>query len=151
MKNMKIYKFLLAFLVIIPFLQSCQEDISSLEDPRDAIAKDWRVEESGRDYTVTISKDAVESTRVYLDNFHDLQTSTKYYAKLSGMILTIPSQTIDDYTIDGTGTISSDLKNINFTYNVKAGADPSEPYSAIFGPVVVTKKKTVKVTLPLPQ
>jgi len=151
---MKIYRFLLAFLMILPFLQSCQEDITDLSDPRDAIVKKWRVTDNSgpagtAGYDVTITKDANESTRVLFQNFHGLATSNKLYATIAGSNLTIPAQTLDGtYTIDGSGTISSDLSKITFNYTVDDGDVPVDVI-ANFGAVITTKKKPVKVTLPL--
>jgi hypothetical protein len=149
---MKITKFLMVFLLLIPFLQACQGDITDLADPRDAVTKLWRVTETGQSYDCTITKDANESTRVIFSNFHNLGsvTTTKVYATLAGKTLTIPTQVIDagDYTIsNGVGTISSDLKDIDFTYTVQPGADPSDDFTANFGEVQTVKKKTVKPTL----
>jgi len=152
---MKIYRFLLAFLVIMPFLQSCQEDITDLEDPRDAITKKWRVTDNSGSvgaagYDVVITKDANESTQVLLQNFHGLGTLDKLKATLAGLTLTIPSQKLDNqYTISGSGTISSNLDKITFNYSVKAGLDPAENFTANFGAVVTVKKKTVPVIAPL--
>lgn len=157
MKNMKIYKFLLAFLVIIPFLQSCQEDISSLEDPRDAIAKEWEVTEDGYigggTYRVTIIKDGNEKTRILfggVGGFHNLQTTPQVYATIAGLTLTIPTQTAEGNTFNGTGVISANFKNIDFNYTITT-LDGTETFHSNYGPVITVKKKNTKVTLPLPQ
>ena len=145
---MKINKLLLALLFIVPLLSACLDDISDLDDPRDAIAKLWRVTESAQSYDVTISKDANESTRVLFTNFHNLGTSNKLYATLAGNTLTIPQQTLDGtYAISGSGTIANDLKSITFNYSVKEGADPAEDFVAEFGQVITTKKKVAKPAL----
>jgi hypothetical protein len=153
LKDMKITKFLMAFLLLIPFFQACQDDISDLEDPRDAIAKSWHVTESTYEYTCRIGKDAAEITRVYFyyvapeTGFHNLGLSDKLYATLSGNLLTIAPQTIDGYTISGSGTIASDLKSITFNYTVQEGADDPVDYTALFGEIVITKKKSTKPPL----
>lgn len=149
---MKISKFLMALVLLVPFFQSCQDDITDLDDPRDAVAKLWRVTDNtptgSLGYDVTISKDAVETTRVLFTNFHNLGTTDKLYATLAGSILTIPSQQLDDmYTIEGSGTVSTDLKNINFSYSVQEGADPANDYTAVFGVPITSKKKSSKPAL----
>jgi len=129
------------FLIAVVF-QSCTDDQSALTDPRDAIAKMWRVTEdgTGQSYDVTITKDPTELTKVWFENFHNLGSSEKVYATLASSILTIPQQTTaSDYTIDGEGTISSD--KISFEYSVAEGSDPKEDFTSTFGTVVTAKKK----------
>jgi hypothetical protein len=141
---MKITKFLMAVLLFVPFLSACLDDISSLEDPRDAIAKKWRATDNtgtgSLGYDVTISKDATELTRVLFSNFHNLATSNKLYATLSNKTLMIPSQTLDKtYTISGTGTISNDMNSIGFTYTINDGDGPVN-VTASFGQNFAKKK-----------
>jgi hypothetical protein len=152
---MKITKLLFAILLFIPLFQSCQNDISNLDDPRDAIAKKWRVTDNSGSYAgthgydVTITKDANESTQVLFTNFHDLGSADKLKATISGSILTIvtPNNLDGTYVITGTGTISNDLKTITFNYSVKAGADPAESFVGTFGEVITVKKKVAKPAL----
>ena len=145
---MKITKFLMAFLLIVPFFQACQDDISELDDPRDAVVKKWRVTDNtgtgALGYDVTISKDANETTRVLFSNFHNLGTSDKLYATIANKTLTIPSQVLDEtYTVIGSGTISNDLKSISFSYSIDPNGDGPEDYTATFGEVITVKKKVV--------
>jgi|GEM_PF-2055292 hypothetical protein len=154
---MKIYRFLLAILMILPLLQACQGDITDLEDPRDAIVKQWRVtddsEPAGKNgYDVTISKDIIESTRVLFTNFHGIKSVNKLYAKLAGLTLTIPNQTLDGVDIfEGEGIISDDFKTITFSYTYDDGnVVTPKPVNAYYGPIPPpTKKKTVRVSLPV--
>ncbi len=135
------------FLAAIVF-QSCTDDQSALTDPRDAIAKAWRVTEdgTGQNYDVTISKDAMESTKVWFENFHNLGTSEQVYATLAGGNLTIPTQTTaSDYTISGDGSITTD--QIKFDYDVAEGSDPAENFTSTFGAIVTAKKKLVLALL----
>jgi len=144
---MKVTKFLMAFLIFVPFLTSCLDDISEL-DTRTAISKKWRVtDDSGTNagtngYDVTITPDANESTQVLFTNFHNLGTAEKLKATLSGNILTIitPNQLDGVYAISGSGTISSDLKTIVFNYTVKESADPAQSFVGTFGTAIVKKK-----------
>jgi hypothetical protein len=147
---MKISKLFTVLLILIPFLQSCQDDISDLGDPRDAVAKLWRVTDNTgtyagtNGYDVTISKDAKDITKILIDNFHGEGTSNKLVATLAGKNITIVTgQKLDgSINFEGTGTISSDLKRITFNYTVKYGNDPVEgPWTATFAPPNVTKKK----------
>ena len=152
---MKLTKFLFAVLLFIPLLQSCQNDISNLDDPRDAIAKKWRVTDDSNTYAgtngydVTITKDANESTQVLFTNFHNLGTNDKLKATISGNILTLvtPNNLDGTYLISGSGTISSDLKTIVFNYSVKPGTDPADSFVGTFGEVITAKKKAAKPVL----
>jgi hypothetical protein len=145
---MKLVKILMGLIILIPFLQACQDDISDLDDPRDAIVKLWRVTDNSdtyagtNGYDVTISKDNTEITRVLFTNFHYLGTSDKLYATLAGSTLTIPTQVLDQtFTISGTGLIANDLNSIDFNYSVQEGSDPAKNFTAHFGEVITTKKK----------
>jgi hypothetical protein len=147
---MKISKFFLAMLLFIPFLQSCQNDVTDTGDPRDAIAKKWRVVDDydatgALGYDVTISKDAAETTRIIFTNFGNFGTSgDKLYATIANKKITIPTTTLDGtYTItNGTGTISNDLNSIDLTYDLFDG-DVTKSVTANFGQNFV-KKKAVK-------
>jgi hypothetical protein len=148
---MKLTKFLFAILLFIPLLQSCQNDVSNLDDPRDALVKKWSVSESGANYYCNIYKDANESTRIYFKGdggeggFHNLQLTTPLYATFNGSSIEISSQTIDGYTIsNGIGTSTDNFKTIHFVYTVREGANPPDDFTAEFGPVVTSKKKVVK-------
>ncbi|MFN8254642.1 MAG: hypothetical protein U0W24_03075 [Bacteroidales bacterium] len=149
---MKLTKFLLALLLVIPLFQACQADITDLEDPRDAIAKTWRATDNSGSagalgYDVTISKDLNETTQVLFNNFHGLGTVDKLKATLAGSTLTIPNQELDGtYTISGSGVIAGDLKTIEFEYSVDEG-DGAYDVVANYGEKIV-KKKSVKVTVP---
>ena len=127
------------FLAAVVF-QSCTDDQSSLTDPRDAIAKDYRVTDSeGQSWDLTITKDAAEQTKVWLEGFHGY-TDDKVYATLAGSTLTIPEQRTDlDYaSIDGYGNISS--SDIDFVYAVDEG-DGWVDFTANAGDVVTANKK----------
>jgi hypothetical protein len=150
---MKITKLLFAILLFIPLFQSCQNDVSNLDDPRDALVKKWSVTESGHPYYCNIYKDANESTRIYFKGeggeggFHNLQLTAPLYATFNGSSIEISNQTIDGYTISGTGTSTDNFKNIHFSYSVKEGLDSPISYTAEFGPVITVKKKAVKPVL----
>ena len=142
----KLNLLLLLAVLIAPFLQSCTDDQSSLADPRDAIAKSWRVNDNGAPnvyYDVVISKDASDLTKVWFTNFHNLGTSERVYGTLASSIITIPSQTTTSgYTIDGEGTIVNSDK-ITFEYTLDEGDGPDD-YTAEFGKQIAVKKKAIQ-------
>ena len=149
---MKTFKILFAFLLLVPLtFQSCQDDITDLDDPRDGIAKLWRVTETGtnRNYDVTITKDPNDKTKVLLDGFHDLKavTSDKLVATMAGTILTIEKQVLGgEYAIDGEGVITTDGTRIIFDYTVDDGDGPVD-FGATYGDTYVKKKETLVVAL----
>jgi hypothetical protein len=144
---MKIIKIFIAVLLLVPFVQSCQDDVSDTGDPRDAIAKKWRVVDDWDNvgqlgYDVTISKDANEATKILITNFGGWGTPDKLNATIANKTITIPTQTLDGtYKItNGSGTISKDLNSIDFTYTVFDG-DVTKSVTANYGQNFV--KKTV--------
>ena len=141
---------MLMFLTVTVF-QSCQDDITDFADPRDAIEKSWRTNDSGNpnaDYDVIITKDTDETTKVWLENFHALGFGEKISATMAGDKLTISNQVMaQDYTISGTGIISSDLKNIDWDYSVTT-TDGTDYFTAQSGEqVVVAAKKRALASL----
>ncbi len=143
MKKIK-FTFVLFFFTAFLF-QSCTGDINDLEDPRDAVVKKFRVTEKNlsddteRSYDDQVVKDANEKTAVIFKNFHDENLEIK--GTLAGSTITIKQQTKDGVTVKGSGTISSNLKEIKFNYTVDDGTtkDPVA-FSADYGEPQVAKK-----------
>ena len=126
--------------------QSCEDDQTDLTDPRDAIAKSWRVKDSGNpdmDYDVVITKDPTDITKIWLEGFHNYG-STKIYATLAGSVITIPQQdaSTGEYSVNGEGTIIS-AEKLTFEYSLDEG-DGYVDYTAEFGKQVTGKKKVLQ-------
>ncbi len=137
---------LMAALFFGILFQSCEDDQSSLADPRDAIAKSWRVSDSGSPnvfYDVVITKDASDITKVWLEGFHNYG-GAKIYGTLAGSVITIPQQeaSTQEYSVNGEGTIISDEK-LTFEYSLDEGDGPVD-YTAEFGEQVSVKKKVLQ-------
>jgi hypothetical protein len=147
---MKISKFLMALLLLVPFFQACQNDLTDSGDPRDAIAKQWRVTERGtsQEYDCTITKDANDITKIYISNFHNLQSTDKLYAVFDGVNFQIPDQTLDgiDNFTNASGILNN-AKSITFTYSWEDGNAPAEEFIVDFGPMPSVKKKSTKANL----
>jgi len=119
---------ILALLSGVLILNSCEEDPLDLfaDDLRDGITGDWKVDEDSelfdkKDlasiYNVTITKDPLDSTAVYVWNFYQLKDRVKII--LDGPDLTIPVQVIDNFTIqNGYGEIADDFEKITLYYYV---------------------------------
>lgn len=63
-----------------------------------------------------------DSTKITIDNFSNLGLGVEVTANLNDLLITIPTQTISDqssnqFTISGNGTISSNYRRINMSYN----------------------------------
>ena len=149
---MKFTRILLALLIAVPFVYSCQADIEDTGDLRDPLVRLWRVTDDydpvgANGYDVTIRKDATEQTRILFDNFGGWGTQDDLYGLVvSETSITIPSQTLDGtYTIQGSGTISSSKENITFTYSVDDTDTQKPTVNAYFGIPVVKKKKSKRV------
>jgi hypothetical protein len=143
---MKITRFLLALLIVVPFISSCtQADIEDLADPRDVIVKEWRVTDNHPSnvnaYDAKISKDAKEPTQIIISGIHGLGLGISVVAKFAYPTITIDSQEVPGgYTIAGSGKVSPDYVNIVFN-TTETTLDGTINVRSEFGPVVVTKKK----------
>lgn len=82
-------------------------------------------------YSVTLSPDADNSSGVIIDNFYGLQASAK--ASVSGMSLIISDQTIEGgFSVSGSGTISSNYREINLNYTVDDGSGVVDHVTAVY-------------------
>ena len=66
-------------------------------------------------YSINITKGGYNSNTIYLNNFYGANISV--VATLSYDRITIPSQYVDGYDIEGVGTVYGD--HITFSYSVK--------------------------------
>ena len=112
-------------------LYSCELDtidIFSVE-LRDAISGEWRVDEDSeifgkksteRFYNVIITKDATDTTAVWVDGFYELSGKVKMI--LNDTNIEIPDQIIDGFKIElGSGSISDDIRSITLYYYIDLG------------------------------
>lgn len=121
-------KIIIYLICIGLFLISC-EDILDLEetgDARDKIADVWSCIENSQifksatgSYTVEISKDPADSTKVIIENFYNLDRNGYVKARLSGKTLSVSNQEIDRYVFNGKGIITNNYNKIEWTYQVE--------------------------------
>jgi len=142
----KISFLLMAVFFAALLFQSCEDEQTDLTDPRDAIAKSWRVEDSGAPgvfYDVNITKDPTDITKIWLEGFHNYG-SAKIWATLAGSVITIPQQeaSTGEYSVNGEGTIIS-ADRLTFEYSLDEG-DGYVDYTAEFGEQVPVKKKVLQ-------
>ncbi|HEY9045783.1 MAG TPA: hypothetical protein VIN08_07790 [Ohtaekwangia sp.] len=107
---------------ILVVLGSCQVNIIEPRyDARDRVVGYYSMEEFSATfndytyYTVQVTKYGTTGNDLYLDNFYgaDIQV----HAYMNGDKITIPYQIVDDYEIEGTGTIQG--VNVSMNYSVR--------------------------------
>jgi hypothetical protein len=84
-------------------------------------------------YAVTISPDPDHSSGIIIYNFYGIGANITVRANISGMTVTIPNQTVDnDFDISGSGTISSNYKQIDLNYTVDDGSSQVDHVTAVY-------------------
>jgi hypothetical protein len=114
------------FVIVLMFsmvIVACQKENSGPE----SILGKWSCKENSQvfevtNYTVDISRSSTDSTKIFIENFYQLGSSYSVTAKINGLNISIPNQTVDGNQISGSGTISSAYDKINWTYSVVAGS-----------------------------
>ena len=103
--------------------------VSSLEDT-------WKVEENSNEfgkhnYLVEIMRHESDSARIYVDNFYDVDASLEVV--VTGRSLNIPEQRINGgFSVEGTGTVSSNLQTISWQYSVDDGSGQPDQCTAVY-------------------
>jgi len=69
------------------------------------IATESNSKSSDATYTVKITVDGTNSSQVILENYMNLGSSVKVTAVVTETTITVPTQTIDSWTVAGTGTL----------------------------------------------
>ena len=114
---------------------SCTKDDIATDDSRDNLVGVWHCNETfnstPQSYQVTIAKSASDTTKILISNFNLLGNDIDVYAKVNGLNLSIPSQTVDGYQISGSGKVTSNYETINWTYSVNTGSE-TEHWTAIY-------------------
>lgn len=115
-------QFIFAALALVT-LASC--DVNVVEepryDPRDKVVGSYSMEEYSEtygDYTyykVYINKNGYSGNDIYLDNFYG--ADLRVHAYVNNNRITIPYQVINDYEIEGVGTV--DRSGISLQYSVR--------------------------------
>jgi len=98
---------------------SCSENNLSL-----SLNGTWHVEEHSQlygtqHYDVQITQ--LDSTKIEITNFYNLGTDTYVYVLLDEATITISKQVVNGYTIQGSGTVKNDFKNIIFNFTASDG------------------------------
>jgi hypothetical protein len=125
---------------VVLIVNSCDvaDDLLGGNPTVDKLVGDWTCDETSEIfkstssvYAVTISPDADNDNGIIIDNFYGI--SAAVYATVSGMSLTIANQTAEGgYVISGSGIISSNYQEINWTYNVDDGSGVVDHVTAVY-------------------
>jgi len=122
------------------FLVSCEDlldDPSSTEIAQN-LEGSWKCDENSsifkatqEIYTVYITPSESDSTKVFISNFYALGNDVEAVATINGYSITIQNQTLaGDYEVQGSGTISSNLKEISWNYYVDDGSGVEDEVTA---------------------
>jgi hypothetical protein len=122
---------------------SCEELLNNMgteEDVRERLEGEWSCDETSEIFKSTAEKFSVyisphthDSTKVLIDNFYGLGWDVSAVATVSGRNLYISSQTVgDEFTIIGSGTISSNYNEIKWNYSVEDGSGEVDNVSAVY-------------------
>jgi hypothetical protein len=130
----------LAFLLMV-FTMSCEDllDDTSNADIREKIEGQWKCDETSSYYKTTsqiyevyIYPHPDDSTLVVIENFYGL-IDVSVVATMSNRNLYINSQTVgDNFTIIGSGTISSNYNEIEWNYSVEDGSGTVDDVTATY-------------------
>jgi hypothetical protein len=123
---MRTLKFTAVFFLATLTFSSCEQALDLLsDDPRDSFVGEWSVAEENTlkstntdFYTVNIEKSASDSTEVFIKNFYAISAGTSVMAVVSGNNITVASQTVSGFTIQGYGSIAFNGKTIGWSYTV---------------------------------
>jgi hypothetical protein len=85
-------------------------------------------------YVVYIDPDPSDTTKVIISNFYNLGFDIYVYAKINSLNLSISQQTTKDgfKILSGSGGISSNYKEINWSYRVDDGSGEIDNVTATY-------------------
>lgn len=135
-------RYALAMIILWGILPSSCEDLLNTDNQSmvDRIEGTWRCEETSSIfkstldyYSVYISPSASDSTQILIGNFYDLGNDVEATARVNGNSISLPQQTLmGGYTVRGSGTISSNAKQISWVYYVDDGSGQQDEVEAIY-------------------
>lgn len=105
------------------FVSACEkEDEKTI---RDEFEGDWLVNENSsllnqRIYEVTITKDSLNNSGLYIFNFYKIGIDQGIFSTISttdNNVLTIPKQTVKNYIIEGVGEMKNEDIILNYFIN----------------------------------
>jgi hypothetical protein len=122
------------------FLASCEDllDNPSSTEIAQNLEGNWKCDENSsifkstqEIYSVYITPSENDSTKVFISNFYALGNDVDAVATINGYTITLQNQTLaGDYEVRGSGTISSNLKQISWNYFVDDGSGVEDEVTA---------------------
>jgi len=121
---MKTLKIIFLLSIVLNFISCIDEPAPPATDIRDEITREWNAEESDGEFplnfTVKITKDTNDDSKILISNFHNLGTSiTAYAIVFENNTIELPSQTLRNTIVRGTATIASGYERIDWTYTAE--------------------------------
>ena len=111
--------FVTLFLALVVTFSGCNnDDDEGYPDYAAQYLGTWHVTDTQQklNYDVTITRDGTSTSRIILTNFADLRENT--YALVTEQIIIIEEQTINGYTVEGSGTyVNSSKLSIGYTFS----------------------------------
>jgi hypothetical protein len=137
---MKFKNFLITSVVSALLLNSCEKIANEDGYTAVQIEGQWKCEENSSVYksaldfyTVYISLVPGDSSRIRIKNFYQLGNDVTVEATVSGLNLTIPSQTVSSgFTFQGEGTVKSNYNEISWSYTVNDGSGEVDQVTATY-------------------
>jgi len=130
--NLMYFKIIILFCVITIFSECKKKEQNNVIT---SIEGTWRVAESSnggqQNYIVQIIEDTANANLYFIDNFLNFGISHQVTASKSSTNLSVSNYMLDGNLINADGTISADLKNINWNYTSDNGSG-SIIYSATY-------------------
>lgn len=126
-------------MIALSFLFASCEDANSIINPDDARSQYtgiWKAVENSETfgtqyYDVEFFATNSDKTIITMANFFALGTGTEVEAELDDNLLVIPLQIVEGYKIYGQGSISSNNKNINFSFTIEEVATTKAVHSEV--------------------
>ena len=105
------------------FVSACEKE--DKKNIRDEFEGDWLVNENSsllnqRIYEVTITKDSLNNSGLYIFNFYKIGIDQGIFSTISttdNNVLTIPKQTVKNYIIEGFGEMKNEDIILNYFIN----------------------------------
>jgi hypothetical protein len=129
----KFIRSLIILASLVCFFYACNPDDPNNnpqpnDDPRDKFIGTWLCNETSHlngnsTFSVPVSLNPNNTAQILIANFYQLGSGQKIYGIVANNNVTVPSQTLNNLNIRGSGNITNNNTRINWNYYVDDGAD----------------------------